>query len=209
MKIELTLPLDLPRPHHRHDCDTCHYRGSFVAIPESGPDAHIRVYDVFVHGDRAQQSVIMRFGSEGPEYESFSRITAEMLAGLFQADVNVWAEAMKLVRTHRSFPLRAFVTDSDQELANEYGFKVEKTQRIDLSNEYGAKTEHICLVSWPNRATDELRDDERRYMLREAYPATQCHHAYDCCGHYYAGTARCTLLPNGKWLVRQSWTQNV
>lgn len=199
MMNDLFFPFTGPR--HSHDCDTCRYRGSFVHVPTDRP---AKVYDLYVHGEDGETSIIARFGSDGPEYDSFPSTVAALISEM--SSPGAWGHAVQQVKSWRSHALTIILRPESE--AREYGFSVDKSHQIDRSDEYGGRTRRQYLISWVD-IQDNFSEEEKTAMIHSAFPPTRCTHSHDCCGHYYASRARITRLPNGKWLVRQSWTQNV
>lgn len=77
----------------------------------------------------------------------------------------------------------------------------------------GAYTRYVICKIDPGADTAEIND-----WVADTFHATHCQHEYDCCGHYYASSARWSLCTRGKdvregddklILVTQNWSQNV
>lgn len=75
------------QPRHTHDCDCCLFLG-YADLP-----GHVEYAqgDVYLHGDLDNGTLIVRHGSDGPEYISFPLSVAR------QIPARVWELAVALV----------------------------------------------------------------------------------------------------------------
>jgi hypothetical protein len=78
-------------PQFTHDCENCECRGQ---VYDKVADFSYDVYECA--GD--DPSIVLRFGNDGPEYYSFPRSSAEVVAS--GAPDSCWALAMRLVKAH-------------------------------------------------------------------------------------------------------------
>jgi len=71
----------MDKPLFRHDCDNCQFLGNF------------QEHDLYVHRHRTSDTVVARYGSEGPEYLSCPSNMIRIENILFEA----------VIRSHEMF----------------------------------------------------------------------------------------------------------
>lgn len=202
-------------PYHEHDCDDCRWYGSFVELNMDRRNSPLdaRVVDVYVHYNRAgrdNDSIILRFGSEGSAYESMPRRVVQLCVDhellKERRYWTGWAVALELVTTKKTHRWYAWEAPDD---GLDTLFRIDATCHIDLSDEHGGRYVLLHAVSWPSATLGSLDANDQVEQLRHAFPAIHCQHAHDCCGHYYPSSPKITRLPSGRYLVSQAWNQNV
>lgn len=196
--------LPLRTPHHRHDSETHRYRGSFIELTPRQPMASI--FDVYVTEPGPDQGVILRYTSEGPDYASMSRRHLVKFADVFAS--TAFGHAMFLVENAimTRLPRGNGVNPPDVDEP----FTVKRWSTVDGDNNGGWRRYTAIIEMKEGRSIPmELWTDEWKARLHDYFPSTYCQHEHDCCGHYYARSAKFTGLPNGLVMVSQTSYQNV
>jgi hypothetical protein len=189
------------RPFWKHDCDACHFAGSFISVTR--PEAQAKVHDVYIACGSG--SILIRGGDDGPEYQSFPRDILRRFAdsGL---ELREWKPAMLIVAGFYSNvrPTRSAVIDVTEYGWNPAAVRIVRHGGVQLpGQDTGERTWYFI------QASEGVEDYEIKRMIHDTFPATRCQHAHDCCGHRYYSAARAWKLPSGTWFVRQDSYINI
>lgn len=194
-------------PYHQHDCDRCHFCGSFVIV---SPEAQAQVKDVWLSTHENEEVLILRHSSSYNDYDSMpTRIIDTLLAAEGAAtffDVQGWRQAREWSKTYYT-NVRPF--RMNEKLVNDDGSAmVVRAGMLRRKNDpHNEKLVHVVRFGEPADGAELVR---RERELLHYYPSTYCTHERDCCGRWYARTARATWLREGQVaLVTQSRYCNV
>lgn len=196
-------------PYFQHDCDQCHFCGSMVVVKRDGKAT---VKDVWLDAhSESGRTLIMRFSNEDQDYEAFPERVARMIVD--SADVGPvddWKLALELAESYYS-NVRPARGNAAQDVAVAM---MVRCGRIAHKDSDGTSHRRVFVLEY-GRGSNETPEGLALLAARERsianyFPSTFCQHSHDCCGHWYAGTAKITWLQNGrKALVSQYNYMNV